>query len=110
MIESIKKQGDGWLVNGNLSVPNDERNRDCQEVLRYIADGGTVDDEFTQVELDQQSADGRLKALGNTDADMARIIEDIYDYLETSDPAFAAAMPQSVKDKVENRKSLRAAL
>jgi len=42
-----------------------------------------------------------------TDADMARITEDMYDYLTTSDPAFAAAMPQSVKDKMVNRKALR---
>ena len=51
MIESIKKQGKGWLVNGNKSVPNDERNTDCQEVLAYIAEGGVIEDEFTAEEL-----------------------------------------------------------
>ena len=53
MIESIKKQGGGWLVNNNKSVPNDLRNTDCQEVLAYIEGGGTVEDEFTPQELAQ---------------------------------------------------------
>lgn len=59
MIESIKKQGSGWLVNGNMSVPNDPRNTDCQEVLAYIEDGGIVEDEFTPEELAQQAIDTR---------------------------------------------------
>lgn len=40
MIESIKIQGDNYLVNGNKSVPKDENNRHYKEVLEAIA-GGT---------------------------------------------------------------------
>lgn len=65
MIESIKKQGNGWLVNGDMSVPNDERNRDCQEVLSWIAEGNTPEPEFTQEELDEQS---RLNLIAELEA------------------------------------------
>lgn len=51
IIKSVKKQGKGWLVNGTKSVPDDENNKDCQEVLAYIAEGGDVDAEFTLEEL-----------------------------------------------------------
>jgi hypothetical protein len=57
MIETVKQQNNGWLVDGNKSVPNDERNSDCQAVLQWIADGGIVEDEFTQAELDQKAID-----------------------------------------------------
>jgi hypothetical protein len=52
MIETVKQQNNGYLVNGNMSVPNDERNTDCQAVLQWIADGGLVEPEFTAEELD----------------------------------------------------------
>ena len=62
MIESIKKSGSGWLVNGNKSVPNDERNTDCQEVLAYIAEGGAVDPEFTLDEVKDQRCASMLQS------------------------------------------------
>jgi len=59
--------------------------------------------------LDEVAANN-LAALDTTDKDMARLAEDMYDYLVAADPAFEAAMPQSVKDKVANRKVLRGKL
>ena len=42
-IESVKElENGGWLVNGTMSVPNDNGNRHCQDVLEYIDDGGEV--------------------------------------------------------------------
>lgn len=40
-IESVQEQENGWLVNGNMSVPNDPANRHCQAVLAWIAAGNT---------------------------------------------------------------------
>jgi hypothetical protein len=105
MINTIKNQGNGWLVNGNMSVPNDPRNTDCQEVLAYIADGGIVEDEFTPEELTAQAAAERIQALQSTDADMARVAEDLYEFIVNGTP-----IPQSVHDKITNRKAKRAAL
>lgn len=77
MIESVKAQNNGWLVNGNMSVPNDERNSDCQAVLVYIAEGGIVDDEFTAEELEAQriagiKAEARMKILSVMGEDAQR--------------------------------------
>lgn len=64
MIETLKIQGDGYLVNGTMSVPAVDGNRHYEEVKRAIAGGNeeyptpiAVDPEFTQAELDKQAQD-----------------------------------------------------
>jgi len=55
MINTVKIQGSGYLVNGSMSVPNDTGNRHYQEVQDWIALGNIPEPEFTQAELDQQA-------------------------------------------------------
>ena len=50
-ITSCKLQTSGWLVNGNMGVPNDPANRDCADVLAWIAEGNTPAPEFTDAEI-----------------------------------------------------------
>ena len=51
-ITSCKSQDSGdYLVNGNVSVPNDPANRQCADVIQWIAGGNTVDPEYTDAEL-----------------------------------------------------------
>ena len=50
-ITSCKTQESGYLVNGNMSVPNDPANRDCADVLAWIAEGNTPAPEFTDAEI-----------------------------------------------------------
>jgi hypothetical protein len=50
-IETVKIQGDGWLVNGSMSVPNDGGNRDYHEVQEWIAEGNTPDPEYTDAKI-----------------------------------------------------------
>ena len=56
-ITSCKLQSDfegnaiGWLVNGNMSVPNSRPNRHCADVLAWIAEGNTPAPEFTDAEI-----------------------------------------------------------
>ena len=50
-ITSCKTQREGWLVNGTMSVPNDPANRDCADVLAWIAEGNTPAPEFTDAEI-----------------------------------------------------------
>jgi len=72
MINKVKIQGNGYLVNGNMSVPKAEGNRHYREILEAIK-GGTedypiaivVEDEFTQDELDLQ-VQATFRATRNT--------------------------------------------
>jgi len=50
-ITSCKTTGDSYLVNGNMSVPNDPANRHCADVLQWIAEGNTPAPEFTDLEI-----------------------------------------------------------
>ena len=40
-IQSVQLTESGYLVNGNMSVPNDPGNRHAQDVLAWIAEGNT---------------------------------------------------------------------
>ena len=55
MISSIKIQGDSYLVNGNMSVPNSVGNRHYREVQEWLAEGNTPEAEFTNEELEEQT-------------------------------------------------------
>jgi len=50
-ITSCKVRGDNWYVNEAMSVPNDPANRDCADVLAWIAEGNTPAPEFTDAEI-----------------------------------------------------------
>ena len=50
-ITSCKLQTSGWLVNGNMAVPNDPANRHCQDALAWIAEGNTPAPEYTDAEI-----------------------------------------------------------
>ena len=50
-ITSCKLHTSGWLVNGNMSVPNDPANRHCADVLAWIALGNVPAPEFTDAEI-----------------------------------------------------------
>ena len=50
-IETVKIQGEGWLVNGNMSVPNSGSNSDYHDVQDWIAEGNTPDPEYTDAEI-----------------------------------------------------------
>ena len=62
-IETVKIQHNGWLVNGNMSVPNDTGNRDYHDVQEWISEGNTPDPEFTDAEINQEN----LAYLADTD-------------------------------------------
>ena len=49
-IITVKEQESGWLVNGDMSVPNDPANRHAASVLEWIGEGNVPEPEFTQEE------------------------------------------------------------
>ena len=50
-ITSCRLTETGWCVNENMGVPNDPANRDCADVLAWIAEGNTPAPEFTDAEI-----------------------------------------------------------
>ena len=50
-ITSCRLNESGWLVNGSMGVPNDPANRDCADVLAWIAEGNTPAPEYTDAEI-----------------------------------------------------------
>lgn len=50
-IQTVQIQGQGYLVNGLMSVPNSPSNRHYQRVQEWIAAGNTPEPEFTAPEL-----------------------------------------------------------
>ena len=50
-ITTVKLQNFGWLVNGNMSVPNDPNNSECIDVLAWIEEGNTPAPQFTDEDI-----------------------------------------------------------
>jgi len=53
-IETVKLQGENYLVNGTLSVPKAEGNRHYKLVQEWIEEGNTPEPEFTEAEIAEQ--------------------------------------------------------
>lgn len=77
-IQTVKHQGNGFLVNGSMSVPNDPANRHYQMIQEFIANGGVVDPEFTDAELlAQQKQQALIQAKAEYDTGIKQLIGDV---------------------------------
>ena len=92
-IISVKIQGQCYLLNGTMSVPKADGNREYELIKQWLADGNTPEPEFTDEELiaievanKKQEA---LKYLVNT----AWYIERL------NDPSSGKAIPKEVLAK-----------
>lgn len=76
-ISSLKQGRGGWTINNSgYFVPNDPDNVEAKEVLKWIADGGVVEPEFTAEELREkeratlkQDRDNALNSMTHTFSD-----------------------------------------
>ena len=84
MINTVKIQGDGYLVNGSMSVPKVDGNRHYEEVKQFIADGGVVEPEFTDAELAQQIEDAKPKVVTMRQARLALLQSGLLATIETA--------------------------
>ena len=50
-IQTIKIQGQGYLLNGTMSVPKADGNIEYELIKQWLADGNTPEPEFTEEEL-----------------------------------------------------------
>ena len=93
-IKTVKQQENGWLVNGNMSVPDDDNNRHCRDVKEYIRSKGYVEPQYTNEELAEKKANEAIanarKYLNDTDWYVIREMDN------------GVPMPKEVKTKRED--------
>ncbi len=53
-IQTVKIQGQGYLLNGTMSVPNADSNREYEAIKQWLAEGNTPEPEFTEKEIEAQ--------------------------------------------------------
>ena len=58
-IQTIKIQGQGYLLNGTMSVPKADGNKEYELIKQWLSDGNTPEPEFTEKELAQQELNKR---------------------------------------------------
>jgi len=87
-ISTVKLQNSGWLVNGNMSVPNDPANRDCQDVLAWISEGNTPAPQYTDAEI-AANAQSELNATSQAYLDST-------DWYITRHAETAVAVPEAI--------------
>jgi len=91
-ITSCKLQDSGYLVNGTMSVPNDPANRDCADVLTWIAEGNTPAPEFTDAEIAANA-----QQVINSEA-LAYLASTGWYVERLNDPSSGKAIPQDILD------------
>ena len=64
-IKSVKIQGNGYLLNGTMSVPMADGNREYELIKLWIAEGNTPEPEYTEAELIEQTKQMALTAVQN---------------------------------------------
>lgn len=57
MIETVKIQGQGYLLNGTMSVPMADGNREYEMIKLWLSENNIPEPEFTEEELAKQVID-----------------------------------------------------
>ena len=87
-ITTVKLQESGWLVNGNMSVPNDPANRHCVNILEWIAEGNTPAPQYTDEEI---AANAQAQINATSEAYLAST-----DWYVTRNTETGAAIPDNI--------------
>jgi hypothetical protein len=100
MINIVKLSGEGYLLNGNMSVPKTDGNSDYEAIKLWLAEGNIPTPEFTQVEIDKQASAARI-------AELTRLLSDsdfktLPDY--DKDNSLAIADRQAWRDEIRQLK------
>ena len=66
MIETVKIQGQGYLLNGTMHVPKADGNIEYELIKVWLAEGNTPEPEFTEDELEAQ----RIQAIKSKAAEL----------------------------------------
>ena len=92
-IKSVKIQGQGYLLNGAMSVPQANGNREYELIKEWLAHGNVPESEFTEEELAQQVINAKVQEA------RAYLISTGWYVERLNDPSSGKAIPQEVLDK-----------
>ena len=84
MIETVKIQGSGYLLNGTMSVPKANGNREYELIKEWLSEGNTPEPEFTEAELLQQIEDAKPKVVTMRQARLALLQSGLLTAVETA--------------------------
>ena len=92
-IKSVKIQGQGYLLNGTMSVPKADGNIEYELIKQWIAEGNTPEPEFTEEELQITSINKQIQEAKTYLASTAWYVERL------NDPSSGKAIPEEVLTK-----------
>ena len=92
-IKSVKIQGNGYLLNGSMSVPQANGNREYELIKEWLAEGNVPEPEFTEAELVKQEINAKVQEA------RAYLISTGWYVERLNDPSSGKAVPQEVLDK-----------
>lgn len=59
-INTVKIQGQGYLLNGTMLVPKADGNREYELIKQWLEEGNTPEPEFTEEELAQKAIQDKI--------------------------------------------------
>ena len=83
-IQIVKIQGQGYLLNGTMSVPKADGNSEYELIKQWLSEGNTPDAEFTDEELLQQLEDAKPKVVTMRQARLALLQSGLLTAVETA--------------------------
>ena len=88
-IETVKIQGNGYLLNGTMSVPKADGNREYELIKEWLKDN-TPEPEFTEEEI-------RLQEINSQIQEAKQYLTETGWYIERlNDPSSGKAIPEEV--------------
>ena len=89
-IQTVKIQGQGYLLNGTMSVPKADGNREYELIKQWLLEGNTPEPEFREEELQITSINKQIQEakvyLASTDWYVERL----------NDPSSGKGIPEEV--------------
>ena len=64
-IKSVKIQGNGYLLNGTMSVPKADGNREYELIKLWLSEGSTPEPEFAEAQIAEQTKQMLITAVQN---------------------------------------------
>ena len=92
-IQTVKIQGQGYLLNGTMSVPKADGNKEYELIKQWLSEGNTPEPEYTEEELLITSINKQIQEAKTYLADTAWYVERL------NDPSSGKAIPEEVLAK-----------